>query len=159
MQGAFAVQPWVAGRAGKCLQQMAATKPIECQDDSDAFTLVGDPSWTNYVVSVDAELAKPGVLELIGRAGVQKRPQSHQEGYLLPGIGYRRVDSFEEQFERQPHCLILWTGCSPRHCIMASTRSHISQRSDYGIRGRKTGHRAHRQLVRCRPDWNRIDRL
>ncbi len=60
---------------------MAATKPIEWQDDSDAFTLVGDPSWTNYVVSVDVELAKPGVLELIGRAGVQKRPQSHQEGY------------------------------------------------------------------------------
>jgi len=83
MQGAFEVQPCVAGRAGKCLQQMAATKPIEWQDDSDAFTLVGDPSWTNYVVSVDAELAKPGVLELIGRAGVQKRPQSHQEGYYF----------------------------------------------------------------------------
>ncbi len=83
MQGAFEVQPCLAGRAGKCLQQMAATKPIEWQDDSDAFTLVGDPSWTNYVVSVDAELAKPGVLELIGRAGVQKRPQSHQEGYYF----------------------------------------------------------------------------
>ncbi len=34
-------------------------------------------------MSVDAELAKPGVLELIGRAGVQKRPQSHQEGYYF----------------------------------------------------------------------------
>jgi hypothetical protein len=83
MQGAFEVQPCAAGRAGKCLQQMAATKPIEWQDDSDAFTLVGDPLWTNYVVSVDAELAKPGVLELIGRAGLQKRPQSHQEGYYF----------------------------------------------------------------------------
>ena len=51
--------------------------------DSDAFTLLGDPSWTNYTVSVDAELAKPGVIELIGRAGIQKRPQSHQQGYYF----------------------------------------------------------------------------
>ena len=83
MQGAFEVQPCAAGRAGKCLQQMASMKPIEWQDDSDAFTLLGDPSWTNYTVSVDAELAKPGVIELIGRAGTQKRPQSHQQGYYF----------------------------------------------------------------------------
>jgi len=83
MQGSFEIQPCAAGRAGKCLQQMAATKPIEWQDDSDAFTLLGDPSWTNYTVSVDAELSKPGTLELIGRAGIQKRPQSHQQGYYF----------------------------------------------------------------------------
>ena len=83
MQGAFEVQPCAAGRAGKCLQQMAAMKPIEWQDDSDAYTLLGDPSWTNYTVSVDAEFAKPGTLELIGRAGTQKRPQSHQQGYYF----------------------------------------------------------------------------
>ncbi len=83
MQGAFEVQPCGAGRTGKCLQQMAATKPIEWQDDSDAFTLLGDPSWTNYAVSVDAELVKPGTVELIGRAGTQKRPQSHQQGYYF----------------------------------------------------------------------------
>ena len=83
MQGAFEVEPCAAGRAGKCLQQMAPTKPIEWQDNSDAFTLLGDPSWTNYTVSVDAELAKPGTLELIGRAGIQTRPQSHQQGYYF----------------------------------------------------------------------------
>ncbi len=83
MQGAFEVQPCAAGRAGKCLQQMAAMKPIEWQDDSDAFTLFGDSSWTNYAVSVDAQLAKPGTLEVIGRAGIQKRPQSHQQGYYF----------------------------------------------------------------------------
>ncbi len=83
MQGAFQVQSCAAGRPGKCLQQMAATKPIEWQEDSDAFTLLGDPSWKNYAVSVDAELAKPGVLELIGRAGTQKRPQSRQQGYYF----------------------------------------------------------------------------
>ena len=83
MQGAFEVQPCSAGRMGKCLQQMAPVKPIEWQDDSDAFTLLGDPAWVNYNVSVDAELAKPGALVLIGRAGLQKRPQSYQQGYYF----------------------------------------------------------------------------
>ena len=83
MQGSFEVQPCAGGRPGKCLQQMAATKPIEWQDDSDAFTLLGDPSWTDYTVRVDAEFAKPGTIELIGRAGTQKRPQSHQQGYFF----------------------------------------------------------------------------
>lgn len=83
MQGAFEVETCAAGRGGKCLQQMAPTKPIEWQDDSDAFTLVGDPSWSDYTVDVDAELAKPGTVELIGRANIQKRPQSHQQGYFF----------------------------------------------------------------------------
>lgn len=83
MQGSFEVQSCIAGRSGNCLQQMAAVKPIEWQDDSDAFTLLGDPSWTDYHLDVDAALVKPGILELYGRAGTQKRPQSHQQGYLL----------------------------------------------------------------------------
>jgi O-glycosyl hydrolase len=83
MQGSFEIQQCQAGRSGKCLQQMANTKPIEWQDDSDAFTLLGDPAWTNYTVSVDVELTKPGTVELIGRAGTQKRPQSHQQGYYF----------------------------------------------------------------------------
>lgn len=83
MQGSFEVQPCAAGRRGMCLQQMAPTKPIEWQQDSDAFTLVGDPSWTNYQVQTDVELTKPGTVELIGRAGTQNRPQSHQQGYYF----------------------------------------------------------------------------
>jgi hypothetical protein len=81
MQGSFEAQRCVAGRSGMCLQQMAPVKPIEWQDDSDAFALVGDPTWTDYQVQIDAELAAPGTLELIGRAGTQNRPQSHQQGY------------------------------------------------------------------------------
>ncbi|WP_158710383.1 NPCBM/NEW2 domain-containing protein [Streptomyces sp. NRRL F-5126] len=83
MQGSFEVQKCTAGRRGMCLQQMAPVKPIEWQDDSDAFTLVGDPSWTNYSMHSDVELAKPGTVELIGRAGKQNRPQSHQQGYYF----------------------------------------------------------------------------
>ena len=83
MQGSFEIQPCVSGKHGRCLQQMAATKPIEWQDDSDTFTLLGDPSWSNYAASVDVELAKPGAVELIARAGLQERPQSHQQGYYF----------------------------------------------------------------------------
>jgi hypothetical protein len=32
---------------------------------------------------VDAEVTKSGTLELIGHAGTQKRPQSHQQGYYF----------------------------------------------------------------------------
>ena len=83
MQGSFEIQPCAADRPGKCLQQMAAMKPIEWQEDSDAFTLLGDPSWTDYTVSVDVQFTKPGALELIGRAGTQRRPQSRQQGYYF----------------------------------------------------------------------------
>ena len=83
MQGSFEVQPCAAGRGGKCLQQMTPIKPIEWQEDSDAFTLLGDPSWANYAVNVDTELTRSGTIELIGRANIQKRPQSHQQGYFL----------------------------------------------------------------------------
>lgn len=82
MQGSFEIEP-CAGRPGKCLQQMAPVKPIEWQEDSDAFTLLGDPSWANYAISVDAELVKPGAVVLIGRAGLQKRPQANQQGYYF----------------------------------------------------------------------------
>jgi hypothetical protein len=83
MQGAFEAQPCAAGRSGMCLQQMAPITPIEWQQDSDAFALVGDPTWTNYKVQTSVELAKPGTVELIGRAGTQTRPQSHQQGYYF----------------------------------------------------------------------------
>jgi O-glycosyl hydrolase len=83
MQGAFEAQPCAAGRSGMCEQQMAPITPIEWQQDSDAFALVGDPAWTNYKVQMDVELAKPGTVELIGRAGTQNRPQSDQQGYYF----------------------------------------------------------------------------
>ncbi|MFZ0090223.1 MAG: NPCBM/NEW2 domain-containing protein [Solirubrobacteraceae bacterium] len=83
MQGAFEAQPCAASRAGMCIQQMAPVKPIEWQPDSDAYTLLGDPTWRNYTVSSDVELARPGTVELIGRAGTQNRPQADQQGYYL----------------------------------------------------------------------------
>ncbi|MFD8686314.1 ricin-type beta-trefoil lectin domain protein [Streptomyces sp. NPDC059651] len=83
MQGSFEVQPCAAGRAGKCVQQMAPVKPIEWQDDSDSYTLIGDPSWSNYTVSSDVMLRSAGTTELLGRANTQQRPQSHMNAYYL----------------------------------------------------------------------------
>ena len=34
-------------------------------------------------MNVDTELTRSGTIELIGRANIQKRPQSHQQGYFL----------------------------------------------------------------------------
>jgi O-glycosyl hydrolase len=83
MQGAFEVRGCANGRTGQCLQQVAPVKPIEWQGDSDAYALAGDPTWTDYTVSVDVDMRQPGTAELIGRAGKQARPQSKQSGYYL----------------------------------------------------------------------------
>src|SRR6266496_5084344 len=58
-------------------------QPIEWYNDSEPFALLGDTSWTNYTVSSDVLLKQAGAVELIGRAGLQGHPQSHQSGYYL----------------------------------------------------------------------------
>ncbi|MER7689741.1 NPCBM/NEW2 domain-containing protein [Streptomyces sp. NPDC097610] len=83
MQGSFEIAPCAGDRAGRCVRQMAAQQPIEWQDDSDAFALIGDTTWADYTVSADVYLQQPGTVELLGRAGEQQRPQSHQAGYFL----------------------------------------------------------------------------
>jgi hypothetical protein len=83
MQGSFEVQNCAGGRAGRCVQQMAPVKPIEWQDDSDSYALIGDTTWSNYTVSADAYLSAAGTTELLGRAGTQQRPQSHMNAYYL----------------------------------------------------------------------------
>jgi len=83
MQGAYEVRTCSAGRAGKCLQQVAPRQPINWQGDSDSFGLVGDTTWSNYTVSVDVNMQQAGTVTLLGRANTQSRPQSHQAGYQL----------------------------------------------------------------------------
>ena len=83
MQGSYEVQTCAGGRSGRCLQQMAPVKPIEWQDDSDSYSLIGDTTWSNYTVSADVFLRGAGTTELIGRANTQQRPQSHMNAYYL----------------------------------------------------------------------------
>ncbi len=82
MQGSFEVQP-CTGRSGQCVQQMAPVKPIEWQDDSDSYALIGDTGWSNYTVSSDVLLRSAGTTELLGRANTQLRPQSHMNAYYF----------------------------------------------------------------------------
>ncbi|MDN3356400.1 ricin-type beta-trefoil lectin domain protein [Actinomadura sp. DC4] len=81
MQGSFEARPCADGRTGQCVQQVAPVRPIEWQDDSDAFSLVGDTTWSNYTVTADVDLRQAGTAELLGRANTQARPQSHQNLY------------------------------------------------------------------------------
>jgi glycosyl hydrolase family 59/ricin-type beta-trefoil lectin protein/glycosyl hydrolase family 59 (putative galactocerebrosidase) len=83
MQGSYEVRACAAGRTGNCLQQVAPVQPINWQDDSDAYTLIGDPSWSNYTVSTDVNMQQAGTVTLLGRANTQQRPQSHQAAYQL----------------------------------------------------------------------------
>jgi len=69
MQGAFEVAPCAGGRSGNCLQQQAATKPIEWDGNANPYTIGGNLSWANYTVSADALIEQTGAVQLLGRVG------------------------------------------------------------------------------------------
>jgi O-glycosyl hydrolase len=83
MQGSYETRPCAAGRSGQCLQQVVPVQPINWQDDSDAYTLIGDPAWGNYTVSTDVNMQQAGTVTLLGRANTQLRPQNRQAAYQL----------------------------------------------------------------------------
>ncbi|MFF5075459.1 ricin-type beta-trefoil lectin domain protein [Actinoplanes sp. NPDC000266] len=83
MQGAYEIRDCTAGRTGRCLQQVAPTRPINWQDDSDAYGLIGDTTWSNYTVSTDVSMRQAGTVTLLGRANTQLRPQNRQAAYQL----------------------------------------------------------------------------
>ncbi len=72
MQGAFEVEPCAAGRSGNCLQQQAATQPIEWDNNATPYTIGGNLSWANYTVSAEAMMEQAGAVQLLGRVGAQK---------------------------------------------------------------------------------------
>lgn len=72
MQGAFEVEPCAAGRSGNCLQQQAATQPIEWDNNATPYTIGGNLSWANYTVSASALMEQAGAVQLLGRIGPQK---------------------------------------------------------------------------------------
>ena len=69
--GSFEVQP-CTGRSGQCVQQMAAQEPITWDGASNPYTTLGDLSWTDYKVSVDAQMEQAGAVQLLGRVGTQQ---------------------------------------------------------------------------------------
>jgi Glycosyl hydrolase family 59/Ricin-type beta-trefoil lectin domain len=71
MQGAFEVEPCAGGRSGQCVQQQAATQPIEWDNNATPYTIGGNLSWANYTVSASALLEQAGAVQLLGRVGPQ----------------------------------------------------------------------------------------
>jgi O-glycosyl hydrolase len=67
-QGAFETAACGAGRTGTCVRQVSPQAPITWDTLSDPYALLGDTTWSNYSVSTDVMLEKPGYAELIGRA-------------------------------------------------------------------------------------------
>jgi hypothetical protein len=119
MQGAYEIRPCTAGHSGQCLQQVAPVKPIEWQDDSDAYGLVGDTTWTDYTVAVDADMQQSGTVTLLGRAGTQNRPQSHQAAYQL-----RITDNGTWSIARNTSAGILTTLTSGSHAALGLNTWH-----------------------------------
>ena len=72
MQGAFEIEPCAGGRSGDCLQQQAATKPVEWDDNANPYTIGGNLSWANYTVSADAMMEQAGAVQLLGRVGTME---------------------------------------------------------------------------------------
>jgi hypothetical protein len=84
MQGAFEVEPCAAGRSGNCLQQQAATQPVEWDNNATPYTIGGNLSWANYTVSADALMQQAGSVRLLGRVGAQQSfsPANINDYYL-----------------------------------------------------------------------------
>jgi Glycosyl hydrolase family 59/Ricin-type beta-trefoil lectin domain len=84
MQGAFEVEPCEGDRSGDCLQQQAATEPIEWDDNANPYTIGGNLSWADYTVSADALMEQDGAVQLLGRVGTMEAfdPADINEYYL-----------------------------------------------------------------------------
>src|SRR5205814_439483 len=82
--GGFDTQPCVSGHTGMCYKQAVTTAPITWPlgSDSPPITVVGDPSWSNYQVKVDALLQQSGNVDVIGRSfGVSQFGPGGSQGY------------------------------------------------------------------------------
>lgn len=72
LNGAFEITDAGGGRKGKCLQQQVTQAPIPwLNKPMEPFTIMGDPQWKNYKVSVDVLIGKFGYAELLGRINQQ----------------------------------------------------------------------------------------
>ncbi len=70
--GSFEIQACTGSHTGQCLTQMAPKAPITWDGGGDPYTIMGDLAWTNYTISVDAQMEQSGYVEVMGRVGAQK---------------------------------------------------------------------------------------
>jgi O-glycosyl hydrolase len=84
-EGSFEIVGCGGGRTGRCVRQMSEQAPIKWTSGAaEPYTLLGDPSWSNYTVSSDVMLEKTGYAQLIGRAAsYQFQAPANLNGYYL----------------------------------------------------------------------------
>ncbi|WP_328953536.1 RICIN domain-containing protein [Kitasatospora purpeofusca] len=85
MNGAFETAPCAGGRTGRCLRQQTPLTPIRWTDEiaPQPYAMLGDLSWSNYTVGLDALLEQQGSTELLGRLGTQGRNNNGLNAYHL----------------------------------------------------------------------------
>jgi hypothetical protein len=89
-QGSFEIVGCGAGRTGRCVRQMSEQTPIFwTSGHADPYTLLGDLTWRNYIVSSDVLLEKAGYAQLIGRGNTY----NHQGPQNLNGYYFRVTDT------------------------------------------------------------------
>ncbi|BCL79815.1 galactosylceramidase [Ktedonobacteria bacterium brp13] len=69
--GAFEIVAASDELRGKVMRQMAPTAPINWDNSSDPYTLLGDLNWADYTVTSDVLLEQSGYVEIMGRVGTQ----------------------------------------------------------------------------------------
>jgi hypothetical protein len=80
--GAYEVQSCISGRSGKCLAQVVNSQPTRWPSASgEPVAILGNKNWTNYSVSVDANLQESGFAELTGRMSYNQ--DGTNNGYQL----------------------------------------------------------------------------
>lgn len=85
LAGAFETAAAGGGRSGKSYRQVITTAPIAWHSGSPTppLTVVGDPGWSSYKVSVDILLEQAGYVELLGNLVSQVRLGGAAVGYHL----------------------------------------------------------------------------
>ncbi|MGW2547097.1 RICIN domain-containing protein, partial [Kitasatospora sp. NPDC001574] len=85
MNGAFETAPCAGGRAGNCLRQQSPHSPIRWTDEASnhPYALLGGLDWSDYTVSANVLLERPGTVEILGRAGTQRHNNKGLNAYHL----------------------------------------------------------------------------
>ena len=81
LNGAYETAPCASPHKRMCLRQVISIPPITWMNGPDPLTVVGDPNWTNYQVSMDALMEQAGYIDLIG--GIKNQNSNHVDGYHL----------------------------------------------------------------------------
>ncbi len=81
LNGAYETALCASPHKRMCLRQVISIPPITWMNGPDPLTVVGDPNWTNYQVSMDALMEQAGYIDLIG--GIKSQGGNHVDGYHL----------------------------------------------------------------------------